>query len=35
VVCHPDRADEVRLLLDAAGFGLDGATGASAAESAG
>jgi 3'(2'), 5'-bisphosphate nucleotidase len=40
VVCHPDRADEVRVLLDAAGFGLDGAsgtgaTGASAAESAG
>ena len=40
VVCHPDRADEVRLLLDAAGFGPDGAsgagaTGASAAESAG
>jgi 3'(2'), 5'-bisphosphate nucleotidase len=40
VVCHPDRADEVRLLLDAAGFGLDGASGAgatraSAAESAG
>ena len=40
VVCHPDRADEVRALLDAAGFGLDGAggagaTGASAAESAG
>jgi len=35
VVCHPDRADEVRLLLDAAGFGLDGATGAGAAESAG
>ena len=35
VVCHPDRADEVRLLLDAEGFGLDGATGASAAESAG
>ena len=38
VVCHPDRADEVRALLDAAGFGLDGAsgagaTGASAAES--
>jgi 3'(2'), 5'-bisphosphate nucleotidase len=40
VVCHPDRADEVRALLDAAGFGPDGAsgageTGASAAESAG
>ena len=40
VVCHPDRANEVRALLDAAGFGLDGAsgtgtTGASAAESAG
>jgi 3'(2'), 5'-bisphosphate nucleotidase len=40
VVCHPDRADEVRLLLDAAGFGPDGASGAgatraSAAESAG
>jgi 3'(2'), 5'-bisphosphate nucleotidase len=40
VVCHPDRADEVRALLDAAGFGLDGASGASAtgagaAESAG
>ena len=40
VVCHPDRADEVRVLLDAAGFGPDGAsgagaTGASAAESAG
>jgi len=40
VVCHPDRADEVRALLDAAGFGLDGAsgagaTGASAPESAG
>jgi 3'(2'), 5'-bisphosphate nucleotidase len=45
VICHPDRADEVRALLDAAGFGLDGssgvdpsgagATGASAAESAG
>jgi 3'(2'), 5'-bisphosphate nucleotidase len=39
VVCHPDRADEVRALLDAAGFGPDGtsgagATGASAAESA-
>ena len=33
VVCHPDRADEVRLLLDAAGFGLDGASGAGAAES--
>ncbi len=33
VVCHPDRADEVRALLDAAGFGPDGATGASAAES--
>jgi 3'(2'), 5'-bisphosphate nucleotidase len=40
VICHPDRADEVRALLDAAGFGPDGAsgtgaTGASAAESAG
>jgi 3'(2'), 5'-bisphosphate nucleotidase len=40
VVCHPDRADEVRALLDAAGFGPGGAsgagaTGASAAESAG
>ena len=40
VVCHPDCADEVRALLDAAGFGPDGAsgagaTGASAAESAG
>ena len=40
VVCHPDRADEVRALLDAAGFGPDGASGAgatraSAAESAG
>ena len=40
VVCNPDRADEVRALLDAAGFGPDGAsgagaTGASAAESAG
>jgi 3'(2'), 5'-bisphosphate nucleotidase len=35
VVCHPDRADEVRRLLDAAGFGLDGASGAGAAESAG
>ncbi len=40
VVCHPDRADEVRALLDAAGFGPAGvsgagATGASAAESAG
>ena len=40
VVCHPDRADEVRALLDAVGFGPDGAsgagaTGASAAESAG
>jgi 3'(2'), 5'-bisphosphate nucleotidase len=39
MVCHPDRADEVRALLDAAGFGPDGAsgagaTGASAAESA-
>jgi len=33
VVCHPDRADEVRALLDAAGFGLDGASGAGAAES--
>jgi 3'(2'), 5'-bisphosphate nucleotidase len=35
VVCHPDRADEVRALLDAAGFGPDGASGAGAAESAG
>ena len=35
VVCHPDRADEVRAILDAAGFGLDGASGAGAAESAG
>ena len=40
MVCHPDRANEVRALLDAAGFGPDGAsgagaTGASAAESAG
>jgi 3'(2'), 5'-bisphosphate nucleotidase len=40
VVCHPDRADEVRALLDAAGFGPNGAsgagaTGAGAAESAG
>ena len=40
VVCHPDRVGEVRALLDAAGFGLDGASGASAtgagaAESAG
>ena len=39
MVCHPDRANEVRALLDAAGFGPDGAsgagaTGASAAESA-
>jgi 3'(2'), 5'-bisphosphate nucleotidase len=39
VVCHPDRADEVRALLDAAGFGPDGTSGAgatraSAAESA-
>lgn len=39
VVCHPDRANEVRALLDAAGFGPDGASGAgatraSAAESA-
>ena len=43
VVCHPDRADEVRALLDAAGFGPNGAssvdprgsgaTGAGAAES--
>ena len=33
VVCHPDRADEMRLLLDAAGFGIDGASGAGAAES--
>ena len=33
VVCHPDRADEVRALLDAAGFGLDGASCAGAAES--
>ena len=45
VVCHPDRADEVRALLDAAGFGLGGASsvdpsgagtsGAGGAESAG
>ena len=35
VVCHPDRADEVRLLLDAAGYGPDGASSAGAAESAG
>jgi 3'(2'), 5'-bisphosphate nucleotidase len=35
VVCHPDRADEVRALLDAAGFEPGGASGASAAESAG
>jgi 3'(2'), 5'-bisphosphate nucleotidase len=35
VVCHPDRADEVRALLDAAGFGPDGGSGAGAAESAG
>ena len=35
VVCHPDRADEVRLLLDAAGYGPDGAADAGAAESAG
>jgi len=30
VVCHPDRADEVRALLDAAGFGAGDASGASA-----
>ena len=35
VVCHPDRADEVRALLDEAGFEPGGASGASAAESAG
>lgn len=44
VVCHPDRADEVRALLDAAGVGPNGAnggpsgagaSGVSAAESAG
>jgi len=35
VVCHPDRADEVRALLDAAGFGPDGGSGTGAAESAG
>jgi 3'(2'), 5'-bisphosphate nucleotidase len=34
VVCHPDRAGEVRALLDAAGFRPDGASGAGAAESA-
>ena len=28
VVCHPDRANEVRALLDAAGFGLEGTSGA-------
>ena len=33
VVCHPDRADEVRLLLNAAGFGPGDASGAGAAES--
>ena len=38
LVCHPDRADEVRALLDAAGFGPgrvsgSGASGAGAAES--
>ena len=33
VVCHPDRADEVRALLDAAGFGPGDASGAGAAES--
>lgn len=32
VICHPDRADEVRALLDAAGFGPDGASGAGAAD---
>ena len=30
VVCHPDRADEVRALLDAAGFGPGDAGGAGA-----
>ncbi|MFM8730795.1 MAG: 3'(2'),5'-bisphosphate nucleotidase CysQ [Candidatus Limnocylindrus sp.] len=30
VVCHPDRADEVRALVDAAGFGAGDASGASA-----
>jgi 3'(2'), 5'-bisphosphate nucleotidase len=30
VVCHPDRADEARALLDAAGFGAGDASGASA-----
>lgn len=30
VVCHPDRADEVRVLLDAAGFGAGDASGAGA-----
>ena len=30
VVCHPDRADEVRALLDAAGFGPGDASGAGA-----
>ena len=30
VVCHPDRADEVRVLLDAAGFGAGDAGGAGA-----
>ena len=30
VVCHPDRADEVRALLDAAGFGAGDAGGAGA-----
>ena len=40
VICHPDRADEVRALLDAVGFGPGGASGtgtadAGAAESAG
>lgn len=30
VVCHPDRADEVRALLDAAGFGAGDASGAGA-----
>ncbi|MFM7825717.1 MAG: 3'(2'),5'-bisphosphate nucleotidase CysQ [Candidatus Limnocylindrus sp.] len=30
LVCHPDRADEVRALLDAAGFGAGDASGAGA-----
>ncbi|MEI6271011.1 MAG: 3'(2'),5'-bisphosphate nucleotidase CysQ [Chloroflexota bacterium] len=34
VVCHPERAHEVRALLDAAGFGPDTQRGAGAAESA-